>query len=94
MKTTVKGKIMLFMNNRDWTSKITLESMSREWGALADNIDRRARELVNDGRLEKRINGKTVQYRIKPVVYTRAPTSISPGQPRLFDVPVKKSYVN
>lgn len=64
MKTTVKQKILFYMNNRGWVSKSSLESMSREWGALADNIDRRCRELVNEGKLQKQLIGKSVQYRI------------------------------
>lgn len=64
LKPSVKNKILLHLNNKGWVSKASLESMSREWGVLADNIDRRCRELVNEGKIERMKIGKSVQYRI------------------------------
>lgn len=64
MKPSVKNKILLFLNNKGWVNKAEIEYMSRIWGVLADNIDRRCRELVNEGRIERMKIGKSVQYRI------------------------------
>lgn len=90
MKITVKQRILYHLNGKDWVYKASLEQMSREWNVLADNVDRRARELVNDGRIERQKIGKTVQYRIKPVV-VYAPAPIIENT-KLFEVPTKRRY--
>lgn len=64
LKPSVKNKILLFLNNKGWVNKAEIEYMSRIWGVLADNIDRRCRELVNEGKIERMKIGKSVQYRI------------------------------
>lgn len=60
---SVKQKILNHMAGFGWFSKPYLETLAPEWGVLADNVDRRCRELVADGKLEKRKFGKTIEYK-------------------------------
>lgn len=59
----VKQRILNHLAGGSWVGKPHLESLAPHWGVLADNVDRRCRELVNDGKLEKRKFGKTIEYR-------------------------------
>lgn len=88
-KQTVKQKILYHLDGKGWTSKASLESMSREWGVLADNVDRRCRELVNDGEIEREKIGRTVQYRIKPLVTYETIKQVVENE-KLFELPIKR----
>lgn len=63
-KQPLKHKIQGFMRNRDWTPIYRIEAQAPVWYTTAGTIGRRARELANEGVLDRRV-GKTVQYKIK-----------------------------
>jgi hypothetical protein len=44
-----------------------------EWRYENENMGRRCRELQNEGTLERRINGKSVEYRYKQKEEVRTP---------------------
>lgn len=63
---TTKQRITSYLNDKGWVSGTQLESQASEWGTKASVISRRARELVNDGLIERGVSDrKTVQYRRK-----------------------------
>lgn len=64
---STKLKIVSFLDNQfGWVSGTQLEGQSREWQTKASVISRRARELANDGLIQRRIWERgTVQYKSK-----------------------------
>lgn len=67
MKITTKVEILAYCTGRGYVSGTELESKAQEWRTKASVISRRARELVNEGKLERTLGfKKTVQYRLPP----------------------------
>lgn len=63
---TTKQRILSYLQSRSWCSGTELESQAPDWGTKASVITRRARELVNEGKLDRMLsNRKTVQYRLR-----------------------------
>lgn len=73
---STKQLIVIYLNNRGWCSGAQLENQAQAWQTKASTISRRARQLVEDGKIERRLGDKqTVQYRLiiaapHPVVNT------------------------
>lgn len=65
MRVTAKIRILNYVRIRGWVSGSELEDQAHEWFTKPSVVTRRARELVNDGYLERRIGERrTVEYRI------------------------------
>lgn len=64
-KPTTKNKIIHFLKyEQRWVSGTELESKSKAWQTKSSVISRRARELYNDGKIDRRLNiRKAVEYR-------------------------------
>lgn len=87
---TTKGKIIAYLGQYDsYISGSQLEAQGLNWGTKSSVISRRARELANEGKIERRIGDKrTVQYRAIP--YVPPMTALIPkrvSQEQLFDKP-------
>lgn len=70
MKHSIKHQILEFLVNKDWTYAGKIEDYIRETdGHKASNASRRCRELVEEGKLERRLvrldSVRVVQYRVK-----------------------------
>jgi DNA-binding HxlR family transcriptional regulator len=66
-KPTMKQRIYYYLRNNGEVSGNQLESMASLWESKASVISRRARELVNEGVIERRLSEKgTVQYKLRP----------------------------
>ena len=64
MKLALKNKIADRLKLLGgWVHKGRIEERSKEWGYLAETGDRRCRELVNEGILEKKEERGSVLYR-------------------------------
>ncbi len=48
----------------DWIPAYNLRGIKTDFGFLGHQADRRARELVNEGKIIRRINKKFVEYKI------------------------------
>lgn len=66
MKQTLKSRILIYLRVKqpNWVGGYALEKQASEWGYMASNCLRRCRELVNEGRIERKIIGKNVFYRL------------------------------
>lgn len=66
MRITTKARILGYLKYRDFTSGTELEAQAEAWGTKSSVISRRARELHQEGKLERSMSfRKTVQYRHK-----------------------------
>lgn len=87
MRQTTKWKIINYMrlNEGRWVPSWEIEAQAGDFQAMASQITRRCRELVNDGALEKRLSPKRrVEYR-----WTSPITIIDPKpveQEQLFEI--------
>ena len=63
-KFPTKHKILGFMRGRDWTPIYRIEAQAPAWYTTAGTVGRRARELANEGKLDRRV-GKVVSYKLK-----------------------------
>lgn len=63
---THKARILIYLRARQpkWISSVEIEHQAVEWGAKGQTIDRRCRELENDGRVEKKMIDGIVWYRL------------------------------
>lgn len=59
----------------NWINGGEFETFSITLGFKASNGSRRCRELVDEGTLERRINGKSVEYRYKQKEEERQPAN-------------------
>ena len=57
-------KYLKYMN--DWIPAYSLRGTNTPFGFLGHQADRRLRELLNEGYLERRLSGKFVEYRYLP----------------------------
>lgn len=65
-RQTAKQKIVGYLRRHDrYVSGTELENMSSEWKTKASTISRRARELYEDDRLERRLVIGCVYYKLK-----------------------------
>lgn len=64
MRITTKQRIVNYLTYRGTVSGSQLEKQADEWFTKPSVISRRARELAQDGRIERFLKGKTVQYKI------------------------------
>lgn len=62
---TTKQRILDYLKYRGEVSGMQLENNAREWMTKASTISRRARELSEEGKIERALNGKTVAYKLK-----------------------------
>lgn len=69
MKKTQKEFIKEFLRRENrWVRSYELRSTPTEHGFMGWQADRRARELAEDGEIERRHNGKYAEYRAKTPV--------------------------
>lgn len=62
-----KEKIIKILEEAgDWLPSYKLMNAETPYGWLGKSGDRRARELAEAGLIDRRINGKYVEYRAKP----------------------------
>lgn len=66
-RRTVKNFILFYLKyHPGWQSGLTLENQAQYWASKPSIVSRRARELYNDGKIERRLDSrKLVQYRLK-----------------------------
>lgn len=66
MVVTTKSRILIYLRARQpsYISSTELERMSVDWGTKASTIGRRARELEDEGRIQRKLIGKVVWYRL------------------------------
>lgn len=71
VKQTTKSRIINFLIGKGWVSGMMLEDMAQSWETKSSTISRRARELYEEGRINRMItvrrtpsgrNVHTVQY--------------------------------
>ena len=69
MKYTQKEIILNVLKNAtsEYTVGYKLEKVSTEWGWLGNQAGRRLRELENEGKIERKLIGRYVHYRIKKI---------------------------
>lgn len=79
---SLSNKIMEYAKTRrnEFINGGEYERLAMNLGFKASNCSRRMRELENDGRLEKRINKRTVEYRYIPLMEIPLPKTT----PKLF----------
>lgn len=87
---TIKEHIIIFLKCKDWVNKGTIcNEVMYKTPAYGDTIARRIRELVDDGKIEKRKLPKGTEYRLipqgKPLLSERIKAHIDKKQPSLFD---------
>lgn len=65
MKTTIKQQILRYLQFQErWCSGSELEDQAHNWQTKASTIARRARELVNEGKIESKLGIlRTTQYK-------------------------------
>lgn len=63
---TTKQSILSYLEGRDWTPGWLIEDQSDYWSSKASTVDRRCRELVNDGRLDRKLVKGGVWYKTRP----------------------------
>lgn len=59
-------KSWFFHDPKKWIHKSHIETVAKESGYLGDNAGRRLRELVEEGKLDKRKAGRSLEYRYLP----------------------------
>lgn len=66
-KPTTRNRILHFLKYEDrWISGTELEAKAVNWQTKSSVISRRARELFNDNKIERRLNFRhAVEYRYK-----------------------------
>lgn len=66
MVVTTKSRILIYLRARQpsYISSTELERMSADWATKASTIGRRARELEDEGRIQRKLIGKIVWYRL------------------------------
>lgn len=75
MKRSLKNRILAYLikwHNIDpdkWIPGYKIEELCRQNGYMASNGLRRCRELSNEGRIQRRLNKKFVEYRYEPFNY-------------------------
>ncbi len=78
---THKEKILAYL--RTWqpsfVSSVQIEKQATEWGAKGQTIDRRCRELAQEGKIERQMMGKIVWYRLTQAEPFLANISVSPS---------------
>lgn len=63
MKISLKEKLLEHIRlSGTWVAIYDIERVGQELGFLGGNAGRRCRELCQDGKLRRRINGKVVEY--------------------------------
>ena len=94
MKITTKTEIIAYLQRHPgWVSGMSLEDNARDWQTKASTISRRARELYEEGKIDRMIKGKTVQYSLKAPTYPKSHLYLDGvfkgevTQPQLFDKP-------
>ena len=89
MKLTTKARVLVYLRSRQpsYISGTELENMSRDWGTKASTISRRARDLEDEGRIERKIVAGCVWYRLTQAEPIKP---VKPDNVRLFDMPIKK----
>ena len=68
MKISLREKLILFAKGKSphYFNGGAAELLAQNEGYKASNASRRLRELENAGVLERRMAGKSVEYRLKP----------------------------
>lgn len=66
MVVTHKARILIYLRScqPSYISSVDIERQSVEWGAKGQTIDRRCRELFNEGRIQKKMINGIVWYRL------------------------------
>ena len=62
-------KIIKMVLGEDWTPSYKLIMRETDYGWLGSQADRRCRELAEAGEIERRLNGKYVEYRSKLTLF-------------------------
>lgn len=73
LKLTTKQRVLDFMKYRDWTNSGAIQAKASEWFTTGSTVARRCRELEDEGKLYRRINGGSVEYkhpRAKEIIYS------------------------
>ena len=66
MKISLKTKLITFAKGKNgWINGGEFERLAMNEGFKSSNAGRRCREMANLGILERRISGKSVEYRYK-----------------------------
>jgi len=55
-----------------WVEGFKLEKVQTKWGWLGSSGQRRARELAEEGKIERKVENGYVWYRAKPIQYRTA----------------------
>ncbi len=76
-KPSLKVLLSLYLKEKypNWINGGELETFSTTQGYKASNGSRRCRELADEGALERRINGKSVEYRYLQKETQKIPTN-------------------
>ena len=73
--------------DEEWEREHKLRSTNTHFGWLGFQADRRCRELHNEGILERRLNGKYAEYRLREKVIPVVQIEVSKEPGRLFELP-------
>lgn len=67
MKQPLKSRILIYLraNQPSWVAGYELERLGQDWGYMGTTTKRRAQELAQDGKIERKIIGKNVWYRLR-----------------------------
>lgn len=65
-KMTHKARILIYLRARqpNYISSVEIERQAVDWGAKGQTIDRRCRELRNEGRIQSKMIDGIVWYRL------------------------------
>ena len=67
-KISLREKLITFAKGKNgWINGTEFERLAMNEGFKSSNAGRRCRELATAGTLERRMNGKSVEYRWKPI---------------------------
>lgn len=68
-KPTVQNRVLFYLRHHPtWISGLELESQAQYWNSKPSIISRRARELANNGRIDRQLDTRrNVQYRFKGI---------------------------
>ncbi len=88
MKPTQKEIIIKHLERwGGWIPEYLLRSVDTHFGWIGSQGDRRVRELVEEGVLEHRINGKYAEVRFKDQTFTVGPVeNKTDGDQKLFEM--------
>lgn len=73
MRLTTKNRILDYLKYRDWTNSGAIQAKASEWFTTGSTVARRCRELEDEGKLYRRINRGSVEYkhpRAKEIIYS------------------------